>query len=420
MVYRYFVFLTIGMILLLSVPGSAQWIQTSAPATSVIDVSAAGSRLYLASRYAGVCISTDEGITWTPRNSNITDQNRLWRVSVFGDTVYALSESIRKMHINDTTWSDRLNSYGTSRALYVSGPTLLAGYSLSGGFQRSTDFGNSWAFPTTNKPPQVGYVNALAFFNTGTALLIGHEGGIHRSTDGGATWDSVYATVPQTQVLCFLQHSSGIYAGGWISTSQCILKSTDSGMTWAALPTTGMLAGNGISSLVSSGQHLFATVVGRGVYVSQISPINWSLANSGLTSPNLANTLAILGNNVYVSSGTLASSTGYGVWKRPISQLTSVEAPAPAATPSSFALEQNYPNPFNPTTVVGFKVPVAGKVKLSVHDLLGREIAVLVNEEKNPGNHEVSFDASGLASGVYFCRMQADGYMQTRKMTVLR
>jgi hypothetical protein len=88
--------------------------------------------------------------------------------------------------------------------------------------------------------------------------------------------------------------------------------------------------------------------------------------------------------------------------------------------PDRFGLEQNFPNPFNPTTVVRYQVPVAIRVKLSVYDLLGREVAVLVNEQKAAGRYEVRFGATGLASGVYLCTLTAGDYRETRKLVLMK
>jgi hypothetical protein len=88
--------------------------------------------------------------------------------------------------------------------------------------------------------------------------------------------------------------------------------------------------------------------------------------------------------------------------------------------PGTFVLEQNYPNPFNPTTVVRYQLPVASSVKLTIYDVLGREVSVLVNEKKNAGTYEVKFDAAGLSSGVYFYRLEAGSYIQTRKLMLLK
>jgi acetyl esterase/lipase len=91
-----------------------------------------------------------------------------------------------------------------------------------------------------------------------------------------------------------------------------------------------------------------------------------------------------------------------------------------SSTPLKFTLSQNYPNPFNPTTTIKYELPKSSVVRLSVYDILGREVAVLVNESRNAGGYEVKFDASGLSSGVYCYRLQAGNFVQTKKLLLLR
>jgi len=88
--------------------------------------------------------------------------------------------------------------------------------------------------------------------------------------------------------------------------------------------------------------------------------------------------------------------------------------------PSEFSLSQNYPNPFNPVTLIKYQVPEASMVSIKVYDVIGREIAVLVNEVKNPGNYQVSFNSANLASGVYFYKMVAGDFSSVRKMNLLK
>ncbi|MFO7523982.1 MAG: discoidin domain-containing protein [Ignavibacteriaceae bacterium] len=88
--------------------------------------------------------------------------------------------------------------------------------------------------------------------------------------------------------------------------------------------------------------------------------------------------------------------------------------------PENFALMQNYPNPFNPSTVISYQLSVNGNVKLAVYDILGNEVASLVDEEKAAGRYEVRFDATGLASGVYVYRLIAENQVETKKMVLLR
>ena len=90
------------------------------------------------------------------------------------------------------------------------------------------------------------------------------------------------------------------------------------------------------------------------------------------------------------------------------------------AVPERSALKQNYPNPFNPLTDIGFWIADFGLVKLAVYDLLGREVATLVNEAKQPGTYAVQFDANSLASGVYLYRLQAGSFVDMKKLLLLR
>jgi len=87
---------------------------------------------------------------------------------------------------------------------------------------------------------------------------------------------------------------------------------------------------------------------------------------------------------------------------------------------ADFSLEQNYPNPFNPTTLIGYSVSQRGNVSLLVYDLLGREVANLVNEVKEPGSYKVNFNASNLPSGVYTYRIQSGNFVQTKKMMLMK
>ncbi|MBK9096826.1 MAG: T9SS type A sorting domain-containing protein [bacterium] len=88
--------------------------------------------------------------------------------------------------------------------------------------------------------------------------------------------------------------------------------------------------------------------------------------------------------------------------------------------PAEVSLSQNYPNPFNPSTVISYRLPVNGTVTLKVYDILGNEIAILVNEFKPAGAYEISFDASELSSGIYFYQLKAGEFVQSRKMILLK
>jgi len=104
----------------------------------------------------------------------------------------------------------------------------------------------------------------------------------------------------------------------------------------------------------------------------------------------------------------------------PLNTVTGVLEGTKPGLPGAFKLEQNYPNPFNPTTRIAYSVPVRGNISLKVFNLLGQEVATLVNEEKTPGNYFVQFDASKLSSGVYYYRLEAGSFLSVRKMLLIK
>lgn len=103
-----------------------------------------------------------------------------------------------------------------------------------------------------------------------------------------------------------------------------------------------------------------------------------------------------------------------------VSSLTGVRDTPVASRPETYALGQNYPNPFNPTTLIQFTIVDRQSASVRVYDLLGREVAMLVNEDKGPGTYTVSFSGEGLASGMYFYRLQAGSFVATRKMILMK
>ncbi|HEX9007277.1 MAG TPA: T9SS type A sorting domain-containing protein [Bacteroidota bacterium] len=126
-----------------------------------------------------------------------------------------------------------------------------------------------------------------------------------------------------------------------------------------------------------------------------------------------------LTNEMMQNATVTLASLWYTAWVNAGLTTTDVTA-AKSASPAEFELEQNYPNPFNPMTTVSGTLPVSGRVRISVSDLLGREVAVLLDGFRPAGKYDVRFDGSRLPSGVYVCRMEAGGKALSRKMLLLK
>jgi len=105
-----------------------------------------------------------------------------------------------------------------------------------------------------------------------------------------------------------------------------------------------------------------------------------------------------------------------------IKKSTSVGIVERKTVPTSFSLKQNYPNPFNPSTIIEYELPVSGNVALKIFNVLGAEVAVLINEEKSAGSYEYEFSSENfnLTSGIYFYQLTAGNFAQTKKMVLLR
>jgi hypothetical protein len=168
----------------------------------------------------------------------------------------------------------------------------------------------------------------------------------------------------------------------------------------------------------------------------EVSPwylVNWSGWKLITWDLSLGQTGNWLGNNVFepplrfdsfqmtYEAGNSSTGTIYFDDVRTASfSPTDVEEEIGTVTPTEFTLQQNYPNPFNPNTQIKFSVPQTSKVKLIVTDILGKEVAVLVNDNLNAGNYSANFDASNISSGVYFYTLITDNFKQSRKMILMK
>ena len=219
-----------------------------------------------------------------------------------------------------------------------------------------------------------------------TDLFAGSNGeGIFLSTNNGTGWTSVTSNLPYNAFVSPSTYINGLAVSG-----------------------ADLFA---VVALTSGG---FGSPTNKGIYLSTNNGTSWRAVNTGLTDLGVQS-LAVSGSNIF--GGTDSS----GVWMSIMTSLTTGVKENGSENPTVFALSQNYPNPFNPSTVIQFTVPSNGRAVLKVFNILGQEVATLFDGVATAGEyHQETFDASRLASGIYFSQLEFDGKMQMKKMLLLK
>ena len=148
-------------------------------------------------------------------------------------------------------------------------------------------------------------------------------------------------------------------------------------------------------------------------------------SGGGKVSDSSFSIIGTIGQSVVGRSSNNANTISGGFWSLVGGIVTSVEEIESEIIPKEFRLEQNYPNPFNPTTTIIFILPKSSDVTIKIFDLKGREITTLVNEEMQPGEYQIVFEAQDFPSGVYFYRIKTSTegsatFVRTRKMLLLK
>ncbi len=250
------------------------------------------------------------------------------------------------------------------------------------------------------------------------------------TTDYGNNWIDVSSdpVLPDrwvTRVTVDPNDASIVYATfsglKWVDPQPHVFKSTDMGTSWTNIS----------SNLPDAPVNAFAVDYNNpdwlylgsdvGAFVSFNGGVNWKILGTGLP------VVSVYDMKIHPVDNYLAIGThGRSIYKLNLNQLV-VSVKDENNIVSNFKLFQNYPNPFNPSTKIKYSVSNVETrhtsslpVKLIVYDALGNQVATLVNEEKPAGTYEVEFDGSSLSSGIYYYKLQAGDFVQTRKMVLVK
>lgn len=342
--------------------------------------------------------SVDGGKNWSRINTSM-NVGWIWSLVFHNNVLFASTEKgIYKL--NGANWVEAGLKDVDVRSLATSGSVLYAG-TWGSGVYSSVDNGTNWnqiktgmenylavqaitvakngdvfagtagggmfkLFAGESKWYQYDLGNNIVWAlgsNTSAVIASTYGGGVYRSLDNGANWEKVNLNQPYIYSIN-VDKSGRIYISSWTSG---VFSSVDNGATWNSI---GM-GGFGVSSLV--------------------------------VSPN--------------QSDVLAGTREGKVYKISFN-LTGVESDA--VIPNEYKLSQNYPNPFNPATSIDIALVKSGRYTLKVYNILGQEVAVLLNKEMNAGHHKITFDASRLASGMYIYRLSGNNVNIAKKMLLMK
>ncbi len=382
--------------------------------------------------------STNGGVTWVNATGNLTTSGRAFTIGAATDQIavvgFESGAAFRTTNGGTTwtafTWPPPVNTF-MNRILFVSSTVGYAqgdhapAPNLQWPVYKTTDAGATWTL--TNTPNAVQQGSDIEFGqNSGMFFLDENRGWftgvigtnpttpsrVYRTTDGGASWS--VTTLPQAtgfniNIAAFNANDVFVMMQ---QAAPTVRRSTDGGATFVA-PTPGL------SSVPTA---IAARPNTNELYVTTANSILKS-TNGGNTWETEAIPSNITGLNFLIfaneRNGWACGANGMIVKYQPATT-SSVGGGNSLDRPTSFKLAQNYPNPFNPTTNITYQLSTFSEVKLEVFDVLGRKVASLVNATQPAGAYTVNFNASNLASGVYFYRLQAGSFVETKKMLLVK
>ncbi|MBS4027473.1 MAG: T9SS type A sorting domain-containing protein [Ignavibacteriales bacterium] len=354
---------TFGPFLCATTNSGTSWVTSfNGIGAPVLSIAASGNRL-LASSATTMYASTDTGRTWTNSSSGLASFTGAYAIVSFGNTVFA----------------------GTTAGTYM-----------------STNNGQQW----TQRDASTWYWT-LGIFGSTLFGATGNFGKMFSSTDDGMTWNSVSIGVTDYNVSQIIVAGGNIYcATSWAG----IRMSSDGGTNWSKITPDSL---NNIYTVRVNGSDILAGSDNGRVWVSNNSGQSWTNISADIPSGN------VIKGFVYSGNYALVAVRQNRVWRRPLSEITSVSE-IKSSLPTKFSLEQNFPNPFNPTTNIGFQISEYGFVSLKVFDVLGKEVSTLVNENLSAGKFSVDWNTENIPSGMYFYKLTTNNFSLTKKMLLAK
>jgi photosystem II stability/assembly factor-like uncharacterized protein len=288
---------------------------------------------------------------------------------------------------------------------------LFAALNTEGAYRRLTT-DTSWHFINSNIPD----TNIFSIcVNSNDAVFAGYRNGyIYKSDDNGETWVESLSGFQDYTVELLKSADEYVFAilhnyNYPYQDSSLGYYSYDNGNNWIDLNISGV--GSRVNSIGFYNDIIVIGTDTSGVFISSDFGNNWISSNEGL-SDKTVKSIVILPEGLL-----LCGTEKEGIY---LADLNPMNVPNINNTAMRYSIFQNYPNPFNPITKIKYSIPQTSNVVIKVYDILGNEIEILVNEEKQSGNYEITWYAENLPSGIYFYQLRAGEFVETKKMVLLK
>jgi photosystem II stability/assembly factor-like uncharacterized protein len=286
-------------------------------------------------------------------------------------------------------------------------------------FLKTTDGGNNWVpFNGAGIFYFLDANNGYAYNGSGP---LGSEPPfrILRTTNGGTDWTEQLSdnTPGEFSAIRFADLNHGWVVGR----NGKVLKTTNGGTNWNWVTNSGIDPQSSCKTVFALDQN-HVWIPSKANDPLQTPYVQYTSNGGASWSTQMTPFGSVQGGNAIFSICFVDAQTGWltADYGRIARFTGSTDIDGDINSVNEFKLEQNYPNPFNPNTVISYQLPVNSNVTLKVYDVLGNEVATLVNEEKPAGRYEVDFTASSLTSGVYFYKLAAGNYLVTKKMILMK
>jgi photosystem II stability/assembly factor-like uncharacterized protein len=413
----------------------------------------ADNQLLVGRGYLGIQKTTDNGANWSWSTTGINgasvndftvNKNGYIFASIKYQGIFLSTNGGNTWNISENGYSSIKPAFKVFKTIIHSSNGVLYAGSDGMGIYVSENNGASWT--ERNNGLTNLYIRGLAIHPNGNLFAATASGGIFVSTDNGYTWTYSYASsLEQRMRTIFIKPDGTIFASTY-GTGPSLYRSTDCGITWTQSGTEGKPS-SPFSLAANSSGHIFAGAPYGGMYISTDNGDTWTLSSTGDFNATViaSNGTIISGKRnihksidngatwidlkpistfsetncmAFDSSNDLIMGTECNGLYKTSSAIVACESYA--QIPNSYSLMQNYPNPFNPATTIKYEIKQSGYITLRVFDSIGREIALLVNEEKSPGTYQVNFNAKNLPSGVYYYQLTSGTYSETKKLVLLK